>query len=193
LHWFDGSAKRQLAELIVASTRRIVDDAEMALDNARWFRFHAQEVRAHCDGLTLDANVVSPLLRRIAKTFPPSHERANRQWVRDTERIHVRTAALLGVICVRDLYDRPTAVAAGRLWQRIHLCLTAYGIAAQPLNQPVERVDRERQLGAPPETANALARIVPGDDWRSTFVFRIGYARRQPSRSPRRAVRDVMM
>jgi hypothetical protein len=192
LRWIDEPAKRRLAELIVASTRQIVDDAEMAKDSAHWFRFHPQEVREHCDGLTLDTNIVSPLVRTIAKMLPPSHERANRQWVRDTRRIHVGTAAALGVICVRDLYDRPTAIGAGRLWQRIHLLLTAHGIAAQPLNQAIERVDREQDLGAPPATASALGQIIPMGDWRPTFIFRAGYARRDPRRSPRRAVRDVM-
>jgi hypothetical protein len=34
------------------------------------------------------------------------------------------------------------SIAAGRAWQRLHLAATAEGIAAQPLNQPVEMIRR---------------------------------------------------
>jgi hypothetical protein len=39
-------------------------------------------------------------------------------------------APLLGLIVVRDPYDRPTALRAGHPWQRLHLLVTARGLAA---------------------------------------------------------------
>ena len=61
--------------------------------------------------------------------------------------MHVATAPAFGFISVRDLYDKAQTLRAGRLWQRMHLWATTQGVAMQPLNQPVEMVDRERGLG----------------------------------------------
>lgn len=190
---FKGRTKHPLARSIISATRAIVADRQMSTDNARWFRFNQNAIEQCRDGLTLDANVTAPLAKFWAKLFPPSAERADRYWLRDTKKVHVGTAPLLGMIAVRDLYDRPTALCAGRLWQRLHLLLTAHDIAAQPLNQPVERVDRERaaQDGSS-ETAEALAQITEDPRWHATFIFRAGYAARPAALSPRRGVREVI-
>lgn len=194
LFLFTGRAMHPLARLIVSATRAIVADRQMSKDNARWFRFRHEAVERCRDGLTLDANVTAPLANFAAKLFPPSAERADRHWLHDTEKVYVRTAPLLGAIAVRDLYDRPTALCAGRLWQRLHLLLTAHDIAAQPLNQPVERVDRERAEGnESPQIAGALARITGDPAWHATFIFRAGYAARAAPLSPRRDLRAVVM
>jgi hypothetical protein len=188
LFLFTGSEKESLAKLIVSATEAIIADRQMAADNALWFRFSTDAVQQHRDGLTLDTNVIPSVLNVAAKIFPPSDEKAHRQWLRDTGKIHVGTAPLLGMIAVRDLYDRPTALSAGRFWQRLHLWLTARGLVAQPLNQPVERVDRERQLNVPEHTARALTLLTSDSDWYPTFIFRAGYADRPARLSPRRSV-----
>jgi hypothetical protein len=193
LFLFTGVDMEPLAKLIVSATEAILADRQMAADNARWFRFGWNAVQQHCDGLTLDANVVPPILNVAAKIFPPSNEKAHRQWLRDTAKVHVGTAPLLGMISVRDLYDRPTALYAGRLWQRLHLWLTVRGLVAQPLNQPVECVDREHQMNAPERTAQALARITGDSDWHPTFIFRAGYADRPARLSPRRSVEAAIV
>lgn len=51
---------------------------------------------------------------------------------------------MFGVIAVPELYGRIGQVSAGRLWQRLHLEMTALVLAAQPMNQLPEVVDRER-------------------------------------------------
>lgn len=178
--------------MIVSATKDIIGDRQMAADNARWFRFHFDEVQSLRDGLTLDTNVVPTLQNVAAKIFPPSEEDAGHHWVRDTEYVHVATAPLLGIIAVRNLYDRVTTLNAGRLWQRLHLWLTARGLVAQPLNQPVERVDRERELSRPDHTALALRRISGHAAWHPTFIFRAGYAKHPARMSPRRSVDAVM-
>jgi hypothetical protein len=190
---FTGHDKRALSELIVSATQAIISDPQMAADSARWFRFSRHAVERHRDGLTLDAAIVPPIRNAVVKMLPPvSSERADRQWLDDTRDTHVATTPLLGVIGVRDLYDRPTSLLAGRLWQRIHLWLTARGLVAQPLNQPVEMVDRERELNAPVRTAQALARITGEPQWYPTFIFRAGYADRPARLSPRRPARAVV-
>lgn len=190
---FDGDGKRALGDLVISATREIVGDRQMAADNAKWFRFHAEEVSRHRDGLTLDANVSSRLMALAARLFPPSAETANRKWIEDTAHSHVGTAALLGVIVVGDPYERAAAIAVGRLWQRLHLWLTAHDLAGQPLNQPIERVDREREVGRPPRAAEALSRIVGDAQGRPAFIFRVGRPRREACFSPRRPVADVVV
>lgn len=192
LFLFTGDERKPLGQLIVSATAAIVRDRQMSADNARWFRFNQEAIEQCRDGLTLDANVTAPLANLAAKLFPPSAERADRHWLRDTEKVHVGTAPLLGLIAVRDLYDRPSTLCAGRLWQRLHLLLTAHDIAAQPLNQPVERIDRERSAYWRSETAEALALITKDPGWHATFIFRAGYAARSAALSPRRSVREVV-
>ena len=89
--------------------------------------------------------------------------------------MQVPTAPFVGLIAVRDRYDRADAIAAGRAWQRLHLNATAHGMAMQPLNQPIEMIDRERQTGRAPAWAGRIASLT-GDDWQATFSFRAGFA-----------------
>ena len=190
----DEAERSRLGGLIVSATEAIVADKEMAADSARWFRFDWDAVQRNRDGITLDAVGLPPLINAAAKILPSvSQEEADRTWLKDTRDIHVATAPLLGMIGVSDLFDRPTALAAGRLWQRIHLWATARGLVAHPLNQPSERVDRERQLGQPTRTAEALAQFMGGRDWQPTFIFRMGYADRTPRLSPRRPLEEVLI
>lgn len=188
-----GPEKDRLGELIVTATQAIIGDREMAMDSARWFRFDWRAIQEHRDGVTIDTVGLPPLLTAAAKIIPaPSPEQADRQWLAGTRDVHVATAPLMGLIAVRDLYDRPTALDAGRLWQRLHLWATHRGLAAQPLNQPCEMVDREAVLGAPPRTAAALASLTGDEAWRPTFIFRMGYAVEAARLSPRRSPNQVL-
>ncbi len=192
LFLFSGDATAPLAKLIIASTRAIIEDRQMADDNAKWFRFNSDAVELHRDGLTLDTNVMAPLQHLGAKLFPPSDEAANSSWRDTTAKVHLRAAPLLGMIAVPDLYDQRMALAVGRIWQRLHLLLTARGLVAQPLNQPAARVDRERELNMRAATGAALAEITGDAAWQPTFIFRAGYADRMAPPSPRRPVAAVI-
>ena len=103
------------------------------------------------------------------------------------------TSPVFGLIAVRDLYDRAQTLRAGRLWQRIHLWATSQGIAMQPLNQPVEIVDRERELNRKPQAAQVLTDLTGEPAWKPTFAFRAGYPVRDALASPRRAVKQVVV
>jgi hypothetical protein len=81
-------------------------------------------------------------------------------WLAGTRDVQVPSAPVLGLIAVESLYDREQAIRARRAWQRMHLFATARGLAMQPINQPVELVDRERQLAREPLAARALATVV---------------------------------
>jgi nitroreductase len=116
----------------------------------------------------------------------------DRIWLTTTRDVHTATAPAFGMILVRDRFDMASAIAAGRAWQRLHLALTAQGLAAQPLNQPVEMIDRYQMLGRNDDFSPALATMVRKAGWEPTFVFRLGYARRDAPPSPRRPLSDVV-
>ena len=102
-------------------------------------------------------------------------------------------APVLGMILVRDRLAMASAVAAGRAWQRLHLAATTMGIAAQPLNQPVEMVDRNQQLGRDDRFGNGLQSLARLVAWEATFAFRLGYATEPALPSPRRPLDEVMV
>jgi nitroreductase len=66
------------------------------------------------------------------------------------------------------------------------------GIAAQPLNQPVECIDRNESLGRPDTYQPVLQKFAQARDWQPTFVFRLGYAEKPAPPSPRRPLEDVI-
>ncbi len=189
-----GQQWAKLGGVIVDATRQIVSDHTMAADSAKWFRFDWDDLQEHRDGVTLDAAGLPPLLAIGAKMLPtPSSKTSDLQWLSATRDVHVATSAMLGMILVDDLYGREASLRAGRAWQRLHLKATELGLALQPLNQPVEIVDREYELGKTPLMAADLAQIAGSVDWRPTFVFRMGYPDRPASPSPRRALNDVLL
>jgi len=186
-------ARRDLAAIIIEATSRIVDDAEMSADSARWFRTGRREIVAHRDGATVDTAGLSPFMRAIAKLMPDMDARSSDMyWLAMTRDVQVPTAPALGMLFVRDRLDMRSAIAAGRAWQRLHLAATVAGLAAQPLNQPIERMDRDAMLGRPSRFASELAKFAPEKGWEPTFAFRLGFAERPAPPSPRRTLEEVV-
>ena len=189
----DSLARKELAAAIVAATERIVADPEMSRDSARWFRTGRREVDVHRDGIGVDTAGLSPLLAAAAKIMPDQDAATSDRYWLDMTRDVQTVAPVLGIILVRDRLEMGSAVAAGRAWQRLHLAATTMGLAAQPLNQPVECVDRNAMLGRNDEFARALSRFARAPDWEATFVFRLGYAEHPAPPSPRRPLNDVVI
>ena len=188
------SERKKLGDLMVAATETIIADQRMVDDSQRWFRQRWADVQKFRDGPTLDTAGLSPLVAALGKIAPaPSPERNHRYWLDATRDVQVPSAPVLGLIAVEALYDRAQAIRAGRAWQRMHLFATTRGLAMQPINQPVELVDRERQLAREPVAARALASLVGDPSWKPTFAFRLGYPTRDVPPSPRRAVGDVVI
>lgn len=190
----DDAARRQaFSEATIAATRAIIADATMIRDSDAWFRGSDAEIAAHRDGPTLEAAGLSSFTMLLARLIPVSPERSHAAWLDQTKDTQLATAAAFGLIAVRDLYDREQALAAGRLWQRLHLQATLMGLAMQPLNQLPERVDRELQQGQPAATAKVLASLTGDAAWKATFCFRLGWPTREAPASPRQGVDEVMM
>lgn len=186
--------RKRFGELVLAATESIIADPEMVAASDRWFRHRWMDVERRRDGLTLDAAGLGPFVTTMAKLLPPaSGETTHRYWRDATRDVQIPTTALFGLIAVRDLYDRPQALRAGQRWQRLHLMATVRGVAMQPINQPVEMVDREREQGKAPRAAAALAALTGEAGWKPTFAFRAGLPTRPPTASPRRPVEAVVL
>ena len=187
-----GSPQRRLFDAaVVEATEAMIADKTMIADSDRWFRASSREIDIHRDGPTLDAAGLSTFTLMFARLFSVSAETSQRAWLDQTRNVQLPTAPVAGLIAVRDRYDGPSAIAAGRAWQRLHLDATVRGMALQPLNQPIEMIDRERQTGAGSAWAQRIAGLT-GDDWQTTFAFRAGFSSTQASPSPRRKLADVV-
>jgi hypothetical protein len=134
------------------------------------------------------------LVVAAAKIMPPLSEKSTgKYWLDQTRDVHAVRSPLFAMIAVRDRYDRAQSLRTGQVWQRIHLWATAQGLAAQPINQPVEVVDRERTLNRAPQMTQVLAGITGDSSWQATFAFRMGYPTAEAPPSPRRPVEDVIV
>jgi nitroreductase len=189
----DKNARSELGALIVEATVRIIGDPQMSADSARWFRTGRRDIAAHRDGVTVDTAGLSPFMIAASKLLPDLDAvSADRYWLSMTRETHVSTAPVLGMLLVRDRLDAPSALQAGRAWQRLHLAATAEGLAAQPLNQPVECIDRDAMLGRADSFGSALAKFGDARGWEPTFVFRLGVAERAATPSPRRPIEELL-
>lgn len=189
----DERARDDMAAMIVAATERIIADPEMSADSARWFRTGRREVNEHRDGIATDMAGVTPFMAAAAKMMPDQDAAtADKYWLDMTRNVQT-IAPVLGVLLVRDRLEMGSAIGAGRAWQRLHLAATKLGLAAQPLNQPVECVDRNAQLGRSDEYGAELSRLARAPGWEATFAFRLGYAQRPALPSPRRPLHQVIV
>jgi len=188
----EGEDRRIFDAAVVEATQAIIDDKTMIADSDRWFRSSPAEIEAHRDGPTLDASGLSFFALTYARLFSVSPETSHSAWLRNTRDVQLASAPLTGLIAVSDRYDRKATLSAGRVWQRLHLSATARGLAMQPLNQPIEMIDRERQSGRGVQWAKRIARLT-GDEWQATFSFRAGFASRPVPPSPRRRLKDVVL
>lgn len=189
----DPGARKELGSLIVEATQRIVDDGAMAADSAHWFRTGLNEVTDHRDGISIDTSGVSSTTRMLAKMLPDlGASTADSTWLSLTRDTQVATAPVFGILLVKDRLDMPTALSAGQVWQVMHLAATSIKLAAQPMNQPVECVDRNAMLGRADTFGAALTKFAKLPGWEPTFVFRMGIPAEPALPSPRRPLEDVL-
>jgi hypothetical protein len=182
----------EFADLTVAATEAFVADTQQSADDYAWYRGTWSELQKHKDGVTVDAAGLPPLLRSIGKLTPASREQNGEYWLSGTKDRQLPTAAAFGIVVVRDAASPAQRVEAGRIYQRLHLWATAHDLAMQPLNQSVERAEREQSTTGPGEMSRGLARLVGDAGWQPVMPFRIGYPTAAALASPRRPVEDVM-
>ncbi len=189
-----GSAQgRRFAALTLEATAAIAGDAAMMAASHAWFRHSRRDVDRLRDGLSMATAGLSPLLATVGAILPEqSAASEGRYWLDATRDTALPTASVFGLILVRDPWDRRSALLAGMTWQRLHLIAVAAGLAAQPLNQLPELIDRERVLGGARRFSAGVDALLPDVAWRPSFAFRVGHAVRPAPASPRRPVSEVI-
>lgn len=192
IHWItDPVQKAALDRLLVDAATALTRDEQQSRDSFAWFRSNNDAVQKHRDGLTLDAQGMSPLILSVAKLLPASSRSAGDGfWVNQTRTVQTRTAAAYGVLTTADPYDRATQLVAGRLLQRIHLTATSRAVALQHMNQITERIDRELTTGASATFGPRFAGLLPSSA-QPLVTFRVGYPAREARPSPRRPLAAV--
>lgn len=99
---------------------------------------------------------------------------------------------MFGLLVARDGGDNAQRLAAGQLWQRLHLSATTHGLALQPLCQVPERIDREQATGRAPVITRAFASLLPTSGGQAVPTCRIGYPTLTAHLSPRRPAEEVL-
>ena len=193
IRWFTTPADRAaLGALIIAATQAIVDDEQQSTDSFAWFRNNRDDIDTHMDGLTLDAQGLSPVVLAVAKILPATSRTAgDRFWLDQTRTVHTATAAAYGVLTVTDPDDPAQRMIGGRLLQRIHLAATMQRLALQHMNQITERIDRDATLAQPSKFASDMDALLAQPDRHALSTFRIGHPVRAGRLSPRRPVDQV--
>ncbi len=188
----DETRARQFDDLVIESTARIVSDAQMVKDSDRWFRKQG-EIGKYRDGLTLDAAGLSPILAAFAKMMPPlSAQSTHEFWLRSTRAALATTPrCAASSSCPRSTISAP-ASPPGAPGSASTSRRPRAALALQPVNQPIEIVDREAVLGQEAAMARRIAALADAGGWRPTFAFRAGFPEHSVPPSPRRPVSAVM-
>lgn len=159
------------------------DDAQTEL--AAWFRFSADEVRTHRDGLTLAAMQVGGIEGFFAEHFMTAKSvmgKSFREHGIAATATQVANCAGWMVITSLDA-SVPQLLDAGRRYARMALLLRERGLAAAPMSQTMEEPPWRAQLA--PELA---LRGSP------QFVLRVGYVDDYPPPvSPRREPESILV
>ncbi len=193
LHWIaEPGPMSSMGSLLVDAATALTHNEQQSKDSFAWFTGSNDEVQRRRDGMTLDAQGLSPLTLGLGKILPAySRSEGDTFWVEQTLTVQTRTAAAYGVITAPDAGDRLAQLAAGQLLQRVHLTATDRGLALQPMNQVTERIDRERTIGAAATFAARFASLLPTGS-EPVLAFRVGHPILDARPSPRRALQDVL-
>jgi hypothetical protein len=194
VHWLLNDAQRtEFSELTVAATEAFSADRQQSIDDYAWYRATWEQLQHHRDGITIDASGLPPLMRSLGKVIPASRSSNDGYWLAGTRDRQLPTASGFGLLLVKDAADVAQRLNAGRFYQRLQLWATTRGLAMQPLNQTVERAERERSTTGPGSISQGLAALIAEPSWQLVMPFRIGYPTGSAPASPRRAVRDVLV
>lgn len=190
LVWVSAPDERaRLSDLLVRAAQALVDDDRMSADNAELVRYDHGQVERRMDGLTMDAQGMSPLMTVLAQLAPAvPRQQADASWVKATRDVHTATARAYGLV-VGDRDDVATRIHAGRVVERLHLALVARGWAMQHLNQAVEMAERDVLTGTPDRFDGPLAELAGGQ---VVTVVRVGRPSGRAVPSPRRPVAQVL-
>jgi nitroreductase len=185
--------RRPIVDIGALANHTLYSDPKIEAASRQWLRLSREDAHRLKDGLAVDNFGLSPAMTAFAKTIPTPMlsrivEKAQLQGYAE----RMLAAPLIGVIAVRNRYDRAQCLLAGRLWQRAHLLATARGIAARPCSEAIELIDYERFQSRSPITLEQFGRITGEPDWQPIFLFLMGYSAQAAPASPRLPVEKLL-
>jgi len=185
---------RSFADLTILATETFIADTEQSVDSFAWWRGDWDELQREKDGISPDAAGLPALTRAFVTLMPDlSRAKSDEAWLKATKDPQLSSTAAFGVLVARDHRSDAQRLQVGRLWQRMHLRATVAGLAMQPLNQTVERRDRELSHEIAPDIGDSLAALLPDPGWQAVMPFRIGYPEETALKSPRRPTANVLL
>ncbi|MGD1934618.1 MAG: hypothetical protein ACFB0Z_08960 [Candidatus Phaeomarinobacter sp.] len=182
---------QEMSSLTVEATEHIIADAHMSHDGHVWFRHDQDRIDRERDGVTLPTSGIPRWMEIAARTLPPLPEGVTQNaWLNSTQSVHLPTSAAVGTIMVAeaDFYDDRTMIAAGRLWQHLHLIATTMGADMHPMNQIPERIAREGRSDQSTGLTDKVRTALGDSGDLPAFFFRAGYGAQDVPHSPRRTV-----
>lgn len=189
----DPEQKSRLTAISAGANRELYSDDEVENGSNQWIRWRTSDIRKFEDGLTIDNFGLPPMTAALAKAAPAfllkrAATPAQRAGMYAQQ---LRSARLIGMICVRDRLSVRQSLIAGRIWQRAHLLATAREVAARPCNEAIEMIDYERSHGREARRLRELIGVIGDAAWQPTFFFMMGKPTLQANLSPRRRASKV--
>jgi hypothetical protein len=189
--------RRSIVDLVSQCNKTVYADKFVVEGTVPWERvFKWNDVEQHRDGITLEDYGVPTSIAALLYCLPTPVEIAvitrMAKGAFGAYPKQLTASPMFGIIAVRDRYSLNQCLQAGRLWERAHLLATSRGIAARPINEAIELIDVENAEGRPRVTEPKLAALIGDTSWQPTFMFRMGYAARSGSASPRRDLAQVL-
>jgi hypothetical protein len=172
----------EVRRLVAEGNRRQLGDRRFRLELLAWIRFSAEGALGSGDGLCgISAGRKTTLPEAAGRLLSPLVVTAGGQ-VRQDEAL-LRSTPLLALLAIaRD--DAAHWFEAGRVYERLALAATAFGIRNAFVNQPIEVRDLRPSLAE----AAGLGSLVP------TLLLRLGYGDALPAslRRPFESVCEVV-
>ena len=138
---------------------------------------------------------VSGLTLALSELIPTPRSIVDKYWLQGTRDTQVATAGGCRIILVPDSRSSLYRLRAGRLWQRMHLWALKSGIGTPPMNQIIERAEREQSASSAPVFTKKLASLIGDSRSRAVMAYRLGYPTQdaRPKRAAgRRSCRDQL-
>ncbi|MEZ4224775.1 MAG: hypothetical protein R3B13_27735 [Polyangiaceae bacterium] len=162
------------------------NDAELYGETRKWFRFSADEVRSHRDGLNLETTGADSLPARLFLNAENFQSESNRERFLDSfgevvDSTHAFLALSTAANQMRDWIE------TGRAYVRCQLRATLAGLHMHPVSQSQQELPTMNALGQ--ELSRMFDVAPPG---KVQMLVRLGRTE-PPALSPRRALRTMLV
>ncbi len=194
LIWLENNTQKDLFfDLNTQATQELIQDDAQSKSSFEWIRSDWQELQEKKDGVSIDTTGAGPVIRAAAKMLPGLTRETGDEYFLASMQNLKNVTDMVGIIAVHEPGNKVQRIQGGRFWQALHLWGTTSGLAMQPVNQILERVDRAHSLDRQTELESSLQALIGDPQWRPLMPFRMGNPLQETYRSPRRTLEDVLV